>query len=229
MLTDGGSIPPASTKFKYNKDPSRPTKAYTNQRLSGLSRNQPLVSDGLIRPIKWHKFDTNLPPAAKADELTAEYGTAECRNKRKQIFSDLSPIAIDLALRYVRTIKRYHYDQAQQELQDIHSQLKIKDLNLCADLKVLYQVAKRCAEKCRSLSQAANTQKIAFEHCRSIVESYQIKSPEFENDYQPLINRMCCEKWWFRKIKILRLKKIEAISRNIELVSRNRAIYAVIM
>lgn len=37
---------------------------------------------------------------------------------------------------------------------------------------------------------------------------------------------MCCYHWWFRRIKILRLRKIETIARNIELVSRLRGTYA---
>jgi integrase len=55
---------------------------------------------------------TNLPQVTQADELTAQYGTRDCRRFRQHIFSDLSPIAIDLALRYARTAERLSYDKA---------------------------------------------------------------------------------------------------------------------
>jgi len=98
----------------------------------------------------WHKFDTNSPHVIHADDLTANYGTHDCRQLRQHIFSDLSPIAVDLALHYAKTAERYDYDHANQELLKIHERLRIGDLNLCAGTEELKNAAKVCAEKCRS-------------------------------------------------------------------------------
>jgi len=48
----------------------------------------------------WHKNDTNLPQVIYADNLTEAYGTEKCRRIRQHIFTELSPIAGDLAAYY---------------------------------------------------------------------------------------------------------------------------------
>ena len=48
---------------------------------------------------------------------------------RQHIFSELVPIAGDLAARYVKTAERSSFEQANHELQDIYDQLRIEDLN----------------------------------------------------------------------------------------------------
>ena len=60
-----------------------------------------------------------------------------------------------------------------------------------------------------------------------VLDRYGIAPPKaIADDLGPAINRMCCSKWWFRKVQTLRLRTIETIARNIELVSRCRATYA---
>jgi len=175
----------------------------------------------------WHKFDTNSPHVIHADDLTANYGTHDCRLLRQHIFSDLSPIAVDLALYYAKTAERYNYDQANQELLEIHKCLRIGDLNLCAGTEELQNAAKRCAEKCRSARQHSENSAQAYKACLKIVSQYGINPPPTKDDEQaPALNRMCDYRWWLRKIKTLRLRSIEAIARNIELVSRCRSTYA---
>ncbi|PTQ85113.1 hypothetical protein C8R28_101567 [Nitrosomonas ureae] len=96
----------------------------------------------------WHKNDTNLPQVIYADNLTEAYGTENCRRMRRHIFSELSPIAGDLASQYIKTAERSTVEQANYELQDIYNQLRIEDLNLCADHEELLNAARRYAEKC---------------------------------------------------------------------------------
>jgi hypothetical protein len=227
VLADAGSIPAASTKFRSYQDHSRPIKTLEKQGLSQLSQTSSLVSVGLNRPRLWHKFDTNLPQVTQADNLTANLGTNDCRRFRQYVFSDLSPIAVDLALRYTRTVERFNYSQANQELSEIHEFLCIDDLNLCGSTEELKETAKRCAKKCSSVWQRAKTSSKAYSACLKIVEHYGLTPPTSkENDLDPALNRMSDWRWWFRKIKILRLRNIEAVARNIELVSRCRSTYA---
>ncbi|AAU91265.1 hypothetical protein MCA2688 [Methylococcus capsulatus str. Bath] len=103
--------------------------------------NQP-VSVGPRWPRLWHKNDTNLPQADEADRLTAGYGTHECRRFRRGIFDDLSPLAVDLALRYAKTAERFSFRQANLELLEIHERLVIHDLNLSSDTQDLQEAAK---------------------------------------------------------------------------------------
>jgi hypothetical protein len=99
----------------------------------------------------WHKNDTNLPQVIYADSLTQAYGTEKCRRIRQHIFTELSPIAGDLAAYYVKTAERSSFEQVNHALIDIHNQLRIEDLNLCAEQEVLLNAAKRSAEKLSKL------------------------------------------------------------------------------
>jgi hypothetical protein len=168
-----------------------------------------------------------LPRVIKADEFTANFGTDNCRRLRQHIFTDLSPIAIDLALRYRRTVDLFSYDKANQELLDIYDHLRVDDLNLCDNAENLRETAKRCAEKCRAARQRAKVATRGYQACLKIVEHYGLTPPPIkDDDYDPAINRMCDFRWWFRNIKTLRLRSIEAVARNIDLVSRCRSTYA---
>ena len=175
----------------------------------------------------WHKNDTNLPQVIYADNLTEAYGTEKCRRIRQHIFTELSPIAGDLAAHYVKTAERSSFEQANHALIDIHNQLRIEDLNLCADHEELLNAAKRFAEKCHLARNRTKIPLEAYQACLRIVDHYQVKRPSIKGDnLEPALNRMCCHRWWYRRIKILRLRKIETISRNIELVNRLRGTYA---
>jgi hypothetical protein len=175
----------------------------------------------------WHKNDTKLAQVVFADNHTAAYGTENCRRMRRHIFTELSPIAGDLAAHYIKTAERSTFEQANHELQDIYNQLRIEDLNLCADHEELLNAARRYAEKCYVARNRAKSPSDAYQACLRIVDHYQVKRPSVKGDnLEPALNRMCCHHWWFRRIKILRLRKIETIARNIELVSRLRGTYA---
>jgi hypothetical protein len=146
---------------------------------------------------------------------------------RQHIFTELSPIAGDLANHYVKTAERQSFEQANHELHDIYQQLHIEDLNLCDNSDELLEAAKRFAEKCQTARSRAQSPENAYQACLRIVDHYQVKRPAIKtHDLEPVLNRMCCRRWWYRRIQILRLRKIETISRNIELVSRLRGTYA---
>jgi hypothetical protein len=65
------------------------------------------------------------------------------------LLDDLDPIAVDLTARYARIADLAGYDQAQQELESIHSRLVIHDLNLTAGTSELQQSAQAIAKLCR--------------------------------------------------------------------------------
>ena len=215
-----------STIFRSNKDHSRPTKTQVKQGLRSGPPKHPLASVGLHKPRLWHKNDTNLPQVIFADNHTTDYGTENCRRMRRHIFSDLSLIAGDLASHYVKTAERFNYEQANHKLLDIHNSLLINDLNLCADNDDLLCKAKRYAKKCEVMRYRSKTPQEAYQACTRIVEYYCIPQPVIkDHDLEPALNRMCCSRWWYKKIQTLKLRTLETISRNIELVSRYKASY----
>ncbi|MBL8498629.1 MAG: replication endonuclease, partial [Nitrosomonas sp.] len=146
---------------------------------------------------------------------------------RQHIFTELYPLAGNLAARYVKTAERQSFEQANHELQDIYSQLRIEDLNLCGDNDELFEAAKRFAEKCNTARSRSQSPVDAYQACLRIVDHYKVLRPTLKGEnLEPALNRMCCHRWWHRRIKILRLRKIENISRNLGLVSRLRGTYA---
>ncbi|MCC8996509.1 MAG: replication endonuclease, partial [Nitrosomonas sp.] len=168
-----------------------------------------------------------MPQVVYADNRTKSYGTENCQRMRRHIFTELFPIAGDLANHYAKTAERFDFDQANHELQNIYFQLRIEDLNLCAENDELLKAARRFAEKCHTVHARTVSPSEAYQACLRIVDHYQIKRPSIKSDNLELaLKRMCCHHWWFRRIKILRQRKIETISRNIALVSRLRGIYA---
>ena len=116
---------------------------------------------------------------------------------RQHIFTELYPLAGDLAFRYVKTAERESYEQANFELQDIYHQLRIADLNLCADSEALFETAKKFANKCNTARQRTQSPIDAFEACCRIANFYQIKPASAKDDHlEPALNRMCSPQWW---------------------------------
>ncbi len=194
-----------------------------NKRFSLSKENSNLVPDGLQQSPLCHKFDTFLPQVKPAHPLNS----CEHDHLHHKILNDLAPLAADLGLRFARTLKRYDYAQAHQELIDIHKSLRIEDLNLCDGTQELKLKARAYAARCRLTRQQFKNPEQAYQQCVQLAKRYQLTSPSIkQGDLIAALNRLCCERWWFRKIKVLRLRSIEAVARNIELVSRASSEYA---
>lgn len=194
-----------------------------NQRFSESQEKSNLVSYGLQQSPFCHKFAT-FPPQTKPESNPSP---AKDDDLHHTILSELAPLATDLGLRFARTQKRYDYEQAHQELVDIHKSLRIEDLNLCASTQELKIKASGYAARCRLSRQQCKSTEHAYQCCEQFIKHYQLTPPSIkQGDLIPALNRMCCERWWFRKIKILRLRRIETVARNIELVNHSRSSYA---
>lgn len=136
-------------------------------------------------------------------------------------------MAMDLARRYTQTAERSSYEEANRELQEIHDRLKVHDLNLCGTTEDLRSAARRCADRCIHARRQSRTAAHVFGACSQIAARYRVKPPSSKgSDLVPSLNRLCCPRWWFRKIQTLRLRTIEDIARRIDLVSRGRSAYA---
>lgn len=132
-----------------------------------------------------------------------------------------------MTLRYARTAESFDCLRADRELSEIHERLHVHDLNLCAGTDELREAAERCARKCRDARQYAADMHGALAACLRILGRYGIDPPPAEDDdIEPLVNRLCCPRWWFRKIRVLRLRRLDEIARDIAMVSRCRSSYA---
>ncbi len=99
-------------------------------------------------------------------------------------------------------------------------------MNLCADSEALKQKARQYAGRCRGMKKSAQSEKEAYQTASQWIGRYGIAAPSVKNDaYEPALNRLGCEKWWFRQLKVLRLRTIGDIARSIEAVSRCRQSY----
>ncbi len=200
MLTDGGSIPPASTKFQSVIDQSRPTQTLDIQGVGQLDTRLFSVSNSPNKSQLWHKIDTNSAQFIQANLLTDNLGTESCRQFRQLVFSNHLSIAIDLAIRYAQTAKQFDLSKANEELFEIHNQLRISDLKLCADTDDIKEFAKRCADQCLLRKQKLNDTQEAIYECLKIVERYELTPPDIKDDHlDPCLNRLCDWKGGFVK------------------------------
>ncbi len=182
---------------------------------------------GLPLSPLWHENVTNRAQAPELGKPPDDSGADPFAAISARLLDDLAPIAVDLAARYARIADLAGYDQAQQELESIHSRLVIHDLNLTAALPELRESAQRIAQRCRIERERATSLAQAHQACQAITGRYGVTPPPVEpGQWAPSLNRMCCPQWWLRKIKVLKLRTLEEMARNIELVNRCRSAYA---
>ena len=158
----------------------------------------------------WHENDTNLP-----------------QDFKQRVFDDLSTIAGDLAYRYTKISEQFDVAQADKELNEIHQKFVIHDLNLCDSVAQLREQSKKIAAQCLEHRRQNQSLQYIYEKCELVSKKYRISPPEIKNNnLAPVINRLCCDRWWFSKIKTLRLQALDNLARSIELVHKHRSCYA---
>lgn len=205
----GGSNPSLSANYIPTLDLSRPTKTQLNQAVSKSANVGQSVPIGLQQSPLRHKFATSL-----------------AKRSYETLLSELAPLASYLALRFAKTLERYDYDQAHQELNSIHQRLCLHDLNLCASSEELKQKARQYAWRCQGMRQAVQNPIQAYQQVQQWISRYGVIAPSVKDeDYAPALSRLTCEKWWFRQLKVLRLRTIGDVARSIEVVSRCRQTY----
>ena len=78
---------------------------------------------------------------------------------------------------YVKTAEQSSFEQVNHAFIDIHNQLRIEDLNLCADHEheELLNAVKYFAEKCYLTQSRTEKPLEAYQACLRIVDHYQVK------------------------------------------------------
>ena len=177
----------------------------------------------------------------KAMQLTDEIGTRQCIEYRRAIFNRHPALCWQMAKIYRATSKKAGYVEANRKLLKMDKSLRVAKTGLYADSpdevisdyceakskaaeKEIFDFAKRCGNQ------------IAIEHAEKICADAGIIFPiEIrKNDDEETVRRkkvaalarVCCPKWWRRKVRTIAARMVERLMRDEGLVSKRRQPYA---
>ncbi|MFT6908555.1 MAG: hypothetical protein ACJAS1_005257 [Oleiphilaceae bacterium] len=177
-----------------------------------------------MQPPKSHKSDIEcLKSVTTPESITMGIGTRQCHFFRKQIFDRISPIAYDVAYKYLKITREFDYVRANQFLGSLSSELKIKDLNLTWDKNELKAFA---AEKASSLMKDISglSKCMAVPICKSRISKYGLVLPHDYSDSE-IIETCCSNKYWFVQVKSIAAQKLENTRRSLDLVHNSVSPY----
>ena len=246
----GVQIPPAPPNSGGGLDHSRPMEASNIKASSPLSNFPPMVTNGPGRSLSGHDSGTsgttaaqgfdvspsvasrnqNLAAVERAAQLTQPFGTPECRPFRKSIFEGHPNLALSMASSYLEIARQKGYIEANRNLLGLNDRLIIKDLNLSSTFEALKRFA---LEKSLHLTTIANSYgddyQGAYAYCSNYVKEYELTPPN-PRDHAGLVsscvNRMCCPRWWKKKIFTKQRRTIEAVARDLGLVHKKKSAYS---
>lgn len=174
----GVQIPPPPPNTGEGLDYVRPLETS----ISGASSTSPLlsymVSGGLDRPLAGHNLGTfgtdptqHFSPLSFALSKTNHLGTTECLLLREKIFSAHPDLSLPMASNYLAIADKRSYQDANQNLLNLHNRLVVHDLNLSASFEELEKFAD---EKAAYMVQLAATfngdSKAAYAACSEYVQ-----------------------------------------------------------
>lgn len=209
--------------------------------ISGASSTSPLlsymVSGGLDRPLVGHNLGTfgtdptqHFSPLNFALSKTNHLGTTECLLLREKIFSAHPDLSLPMASNYLAIADKRSYQDANQNLLNLHNRLVVHDLNLSASFEELEKFAD---EKAAYMVQLAATfngdSKAAYTACSEYVQRYRFTPPDpifYSGVLSSCVNRMCCHKWWKKNISTAQSRVLESVRRDLLLVNKQHSPYS---
>lgn len=224
-MTDAGSTPAISTKFKNGPDRSRPLQTSDNGACSGLFNSTQQVHDGPDRSSAGHHFVTN---SSQTDRLQS-YGTRECQEFRQKILSQHFNFYEELVASYIDIAQQKGYADANRSLLELDKRLRVADLKISASGDELEKFAKNKASECSFAANKHQYSDEAYEICCQLISTYKIEPPkpkDFAGDTYPCIKRLCDSRWWLRKLRKKQRQTLESIARDIGRVCQQRSAYS---
>jgi hypothetical protein len=174
--------------------------------------------------------DPSQYPADKAASLTQNIGTSACHKFRSEIFEAHPSFAVAMASDYIRIAKAQDFATANIQLRHFHERLQIDDLNIGYSEAELKEFSRKKATQCQSIiSRNHNNKQRGLTFCTGLVNSYGIEAPKLEDHHNRIstcINMITCEKWWYRKLKIIQKRTIEAVARDLGSVHKYSSSYS---
>ncbi|RDE19175.1 replication endonuclease [Motiliproteus coralliicola] len=191
--------------------------------------NTHLVHSGPHRATVGHRSGTisaqDLPSITNRLD---GYGTFQCRRFRAQIFKAHPQLASGFAHIYEDIAKTKGYVVANQNLSALDARLKIRDFNCSSDSVQLKRFADYQASRCRHFAARYGYVLKSYQLCSQLAERYTLEppTPKEQGVFSPCIRRMESERWWRKKLFTLQRRTIEAVARDIGLVSQYAAPYS---
>jgi len=135
-----------------------------------------------------------------------------------------------MASNYLHISNKKSYLDANLNLLRLNTRLQIRDLNLSASTDELKSFAKDKANQCNRVAlQYEESPEEAFRICSRLANQYEIAPPKPKHHsylISACINRLCCKKWWKRRIDAKRRKAIESVARDLGLVHKHKSAYS---
>ncbi len=130
-----------------------------------------------------------------------------------------------MASNYAHIAKRKNYVEANLHLLSIDKRLKIVDINFSCSKDDLKIKAEELASKNRHISDHSTTLENALSQCSNLPRVYGLSLPN-ESTVEATINRLCCKRWWKRKLFTLQRQLIESVARDIGIVHQHSSPYS---
>lgn len=162
-----------------------------------------------------------------SDQDLRQFGTAECAIFRKRIISQFPPLSRAIKAQYQSTAKSSSHAEANRELRSIESRLKANELNLLCSTSELSGFSQKKADDCTAVCNKTKGQR-AYEKCSEIALSYGIEPPELDLlglNIEPCLERLCCKRWWKRRVSNRQKEAVEALARELRLVHFKSGMY----
>lgn len=110
-------------------------------------------------------------------------------------------------------------------LVDLEEKFKSMKLRLDSDDQDIRDLAKKEAATCKRITANSKNNKRAISKLANYSKHYGILEPK-ANTEMGIIKRYGCERWWRRKLRQMHGQKVEEIALHLNIVNKNKEIYA---
>ncbi len=204
-----------------------------------------MVSGGPSRSPESHNLVTSNPPfvssasqitdneaalANEEDVLCAQnetkgYGTHQCKQFRKEIFESHPQFALSMASDYAHIADRKNYIEANLKLLSIDQRLNVGGFNFSCSKSELKSKAQDLADHNRRIAAKISDPDSSLAQCSKLPREFGLALPD-ESTVHAMINRLCCVRWWKRKMFGLQRQILEGVARDIGMVHHHSSAYS---
>lgn len=132
---------------------------------------------------------------------------------------------------YMEIADRKGWSDAAKYLLDRQALVR-DDLYLAADDDEIRAFCDRKAKECQKLQSQYPTMVGALLQCSAILDTYGMDWPAPSSpitgpgvDLAPLVRRLCCAKWWRRRVRVLQAREVDQYTRKRGQVAKYRQVY----
>lgn len=156
-----------------------------------------------------------------SNDVLKGFGTSECVEFRERILSKYFELAPSMRAEYLSLAKEQSYVKADLRFLELDKLLHIRDFNMLSSQDEIKAFSDKQAERCQKITISFGSPETAFLACKELADSYEISAPnpeDYENKYEPCVNRLCCPKWWKRQLSKKQKVTVEFVARELRQV-----------